>query len=686
MSLFPAPMRRVTAVVLDSDADRVTRELLRKGVLHFVTISHAAESWGAGLQTVKPSLEEGRIAETRKRIESFLALAGTRPPPPEEAALDGLQPLDLESANQTLDALAAMLQEIRERQRVVQQEILRHEEIRRQVELLGDLSSGLRDAHRLTFLTIQTGSVAVGQLAPLGEKLRTLPSVLLKLGETDKRVSALLVSMKRDDAAVAAMLDGAGWVEAELPAAQPEGAAKVGGEVLGGIDTKLGDLRAEQHRLGDSVAGLAGSRRAELDRMWSQVRVNELYARIQGYFSKTARTVVFAGWLPRERERDLDGAVRKVTGGRCYVEWSSPRRLSPEEQKAIPVKLSNPPLFRPFQRLVENYSIPQYGTVDPTPLVVVAYLVMFGLMFADVGQGGLIFVVGLLGVLRARRAGKPAGAIVQLLCWAGGSAIVSGVLFGSYFGRPWLPPLWFDYHGAVTGEARGGLVRDIYGILTITIYFGITVIAVGLILNWVTLLRRRQWLKLLLDKAGLVGGWMYGTGVWAAGSFAATGFRSLPSPSLLAALLGVPALILFAKAPIAFVLARRGHGHGHGHTGAFGPLTVVDFVMEWIVEILEVFSGYLANTLSFMRVAGLGIGHVSLNVAFMEIADMLAGSGSWGIGSYAVYVIGNVLIVALEGLSAGVQSLRLNYYEFFTKYFVGDGKAYAPVSLRTVAN
>jgi V/A-type H+-transporting ATPase subunit I len=87
-----------------------------------------------------------------------------------------------------------------------------------------------------------------------------------------------------------------------------------------------------------------------------------------------------------------------------------------------------------------------------------------------------------------------------------------------------------------------------------------------------------------------------------------------------------------------------------------------------------------------MRVAGLGIGHVSLNVAFKEIADMLAGAGPWGIGSYAVFVIGNALIIALEGLSAGVQSLRLNYYEFFTKYFVGDGKAYAPVSLRTAAN
>jgi len=105
--------------------------------------------------------------------------------------------------------------------------------------------------------------------------------------------------------------------------------------------------------------------------------------------------------------------------------------------------------------------------------------------------------------------------------------------------------------------------------------------------------------------------------------------------------------------------------------------------MEWIVEVLEIFSGFLANTLSFMRVAGLGIAHVSLVVAFFAIAGMLRGpGGAFTPWSYLVLLAGNALIIALEGLSAGIQSLRLNYYEFFSKYFSGSGKAYAPISLR----
>ena len=106
--------------------------------------------------------------------------------------------------------------------------------------------------------------------------------------------------------------------------------------------------------------------------------------------------------------------------------------------------------------------------------------------------------------------------------------------------------------------------------------------------------------------------------------------------------------------------------------------------MSLITSMLEIFTGYLANTLSFMRVAGLGIAHVSLMMAFFQIAGMVARpSGSFSLFSYLILIAGNVLVILLEGLSAGIQSLRLNYYEFFSKYFSGTGKAYEPVSLHS---
>ena len=112
-------------------------------------------------------------------------------------------------------------------------------------------------------------------------------------------------------------------------------------------------------------------------------------------------------------------------------------------------------------------------------------------------------------------------------------------------------------------------------------------------------------------------------------------------------------------------------------------MTLFDFGMQWIVELLEVFSGYLSNTLSFMRVAGLGIAHVSLMIAFFEISELVTGGGRANLLSVIILIIGNVLVIGLEGLTAGIQALRLNYYEFFTKFFSGSGRLYSPVSLKS---
>ena len=254
------------------------------------------------------------------------------------------------------------------------------------------------------------------------------------------------------------------------------------------------------------------------------------------------------------------------------------------------------------------------------------------------------------------------GRLFTLITYCGLSAVVSGILFGSYFGYPLFPPVWFNYHALVNGHGSGNdAIRSVYDILLITIYFGISIIALGLVINWINLLKKGDWFSLLFEKGGFLGGWMYGWGIYTAFFFAGTGYRSLPPGWQLAAGFLLPALILFFKHPLE---ARR-----HGGRGA-GPAQIMTFLMEWIVELLEIFSGYLANTLSFMRVAGLGIAHVSLMTAFDQIAAMTAAPvGGTGFPAVLILVLGNVLVILLEGLSAGIQSLRLNYYEFFSKYF-----------------
>jgi V/A-type H+-transporting ATPase subunit I len=327
--------------------------------------------------------------------------------------------------------------------------------------------------------------------------------------------------------------------------------------------------------------------------------------------------------------------------------------------------------------LVQNYATPSYGTVDPTPFVAVTYLIMFGLMFGDAGQGAVLALAGALGLALHRGASDGVKNLLLLGVYCGMSSVAAGILFGSTFGFTWPPALWFDYHAIIAGHvASSGLVRDVYGVLAITLDFGIAVIALGLVLNWVNLVATRRWVELVLSKGGVIGGWIYGAGVYAAFRFAASGYRTLPPADSLFWMFGLPALALMAGPPIRYLRHRSEHRR-------FGPLTLVDLGMEWIVELLEIGSGYLANTLSFMRVAGLGIAHTSLMIAFFEIARQVASGDAWGPWSWLVFVFGNALVILLEGLSAGIQSLRLNYYEFFSKYFSGSGTAFMPVSLRS---
>jgi V/A-type H+-transporting ATPase subunit I len=678
--IFPERMRQLVAVVLDRDSDAVTRELLAQGVLHFLRVTEVDKAVAAKVEEVTPRVTEAMIAEIRKRIESFFAMAGENRAPAVQLRIEDLQPVDLEETNRRLDQFAASIQEVRDQQLTLQQEILKLEDIRRQLEMFSALpvGSGIRGGSQYSFLNVQTGTLRSSLLEGFTQALKGVPSVQMTIGETtegptDHRVTLLLITMRRDDGAVRRTLEQFGWEEARLPREAATGTRE---EALKELEPRLVRLRSEQATLGGRVTELVREKRGMLEEVWENLRLNELYVRVQTYFSRTSRTVLFTGWLPANRQKGLEEGVRRAAGGRCYLEWHGPKDSAGGQEAAVPVRFSNPRFLSPFQMLVQNYAVPEYGTVEPTPFVAVAYLIMFGLMFGDVGHGLVLAILAVLGLVAYKGQSDNIRNLFRLGIWCGGAAVLAGALFGSYFGMQWLRPLWFDFHGLVSGHSEGEYrVKDIYGVLLITIYFGITVIGFGLVLNWVNLVAKGRWLRLAFDKGGLLGGWIYAGGVYIAFYYVRHDYHQLPPGLELLLGAGLPALLLFLKGPVELLLHKD---------KPFTLMSPLDFLMEWILEMLEIFSGYLANTLSFMRVAGLGIAHVSLLIAFFSIAGMLrAPGGAYTVGSYLVLLFGNVLVIALEGLSAGIQSLRLNYYEFFSKYFSGTGKIYEPVSLRS---
>jgi len=310
----------------------------------------------------------------------------------------------------------------------------------------------------------------------------------------------------------------------------------------------------------------------------------------------------------------------------------------------------------------------------------IAYLCMFGLMFADVGQGLVLMLVGLLGKYGykknpLKKDGMISRNLTDLLIYLGLSAMIFGALFGSYFGLELLPALWFNYEAVVAGHAGdGSLITDVYGILGLTIKFGIIIIYTGLVLNWINLFRKKSYLQLTLDKNGLLGGILFGIGLYMGFAFVESGYRSFPSDPWIAPVITILLVLLFLRGFLAYYISVKQGGERHD----LGAVTM-DVVMEWFVDILEIFTGYLSNTLSFMRVAGLGIAHAALMQSFKELSSLAD-----GFGGVMIFILGNILVIVLEGLSSGIQSLRLNYYEFFSRYFTGKGVAYQPLGLKSV--
>ncbi len=655
MNLFTKEMKLLTAVVLEQKTDQVVKTLLSLGVLDFVHVNKLNPDQMKKLSSRPSSISRSSLEEMRLRVEAMLKQGHVLIPSAEKLDVSELQTPQMQTYRSTLDELTGKLLALKEKQKQSNQQAMGLEEMRRYMH-----------EDKGEYLDLRVGEIGHGKVEDLSGKLSAFGGLLEPIGSNNKYIS---LTLKRDISQVDPLLQKYGWLESGDIALQKEAFLVIRKR----LEKEHENIVSQRKSIEASVDELVRSRQNDLFAIWANLRLNELSDQIRSYFSYTRNTTLFSGWVPADQADQVFQAIMQASDGQCVVDWTEAKQLPRNE---IPVAVTSPKLLAPFQKMVTNYSIPEYGTVNPTFFVMAAYLAMFGLMFADVGQGLALFVIGLL--FRQsykkhplRKDGLISRNLSDLLLYLGISAMVFGALFGSYFGLELLPPLWFNYEAAVGGHAQNALVSDVYGILGITIKFGIVIIFTGLILNWINLVRKRDYLTLALDKNGLLGGLLFALGLYLGFGFVQSGYRSFPSQPWISTVITVSLILLFCRGFLKYYVHRRKGGEALAVSHV-----ILDAVMEWLVDILEIFTGYLSNTLSFMRVAGLGIAHASLMISFKQLSDMVG-----GFGGLTIFILGNILVIVLEGLSAGIQSLRLNYYEFFSRYFTGRGIAYEPVRL-----
>lgn len=367
---------------------------------------------------------------------------------------------------------------------------------------------------------------------------------------------------------------------------------------------------------------------------------------------------ILCGWMS---EKDAE-AFRKET-----EEDENVYCVTEDIQRSVdsppPTRLKNPPLIRPFEMFTKMYGLPAYNELDPTVFIALTYALIFGAMFGDVGQG-LVLAAG--GFLVSRFTKKPLAAIIG---YAGIFSVLFGFLYGSLFGfEDILPALWLR---PASSEAMVNLpfIGKINTIFVVTIVFGMGLNLLVMIFHIISSLKAKDTADTWFDHNGLSGLIFYGAAVTVILLFM-TG-HSLPGGLVLALMFGVPLILIALKEPLSRLLNRQKEQAGSG---------AVMFVVQTFFELFEVLLSYFSNTLSFIRIGAFAVSHA----AMMEVVMMLAGAES-GSPNWAVVVFGNLFVCGLEGLIVGIQVLRLEYYELFSRFYKGSGRDFRPFSLNRAA-
>ncbi|MHC4518076.1 MAG: V-type ATP synthase subunit I, partial [Planctomycetota bacterium] len=335
--MFTAQMTQLFAVVLRKDRERVTEALLREGVLQFVSTSEIQAEGAGQLSDKGPEGALGDVSDLRERIEGVLHTIGIIPSAPTETDLENRLAVDIEKEKSRLDKIDAQRDGVRERQRTIQQEILKLEDIKRQVELYGIGLTGVKLPARQSMLSLQAGKLSLSGVRHLEAGLEGLPALHIGLGQDGDEAYHLLLSMKRDQEQIDRVLSSVGWSKVELPS-ELLTAKK---DLFEGLSEKLSTLTQEQKKLQSQVANLIKKGSQHLRDVWVSLRVQELSLRIEANFESSTRAVAFAGWLPASKRAVLTDGITEASEGRCYLEW---HEAGSEETigEEVPVRLDNP--------------------------------------------------------------------------------------------------------------------------------------------------------------------------------------------------------------------------------------------------------------------------------------------------------------------------------------------------------
>ena len=585
-------------------------------------------------------------------VDSAYIKAG---PDKDNIEIDPFQITD--KVEEELSDIEAAVRPVVQRQAQIQLDISTLEEESRQFSALEVQGVNVEDLKETRFLYMVFGDVPVEYYKRLVDSLANVLCILTPGERIADRQQILAFSIMSEREILSDALEAAYFSKTQLPEKYNGAIA----DVLDEIEMEMWARREEMAELRGEMLALKESWGERLLELNATIAANQIVIESVERFGKIGGSYFVSGWVPYNDVGNLQTELVEITEDGVILNASEPITAQEAEhyEPKVPTKLKHPFFLRPFSGLVTNFSIPRYSGIDPTPLAALAFLAMFGIMFADIGHGGILLALGLVAFFY-----PPLGSMRQMsafLACCGGASVVFGFVFGNYFGMESENlAIWFSLEH-MAPDRVGKMLR--FGI-----YFGICILSIGVLLNIIQSFRRRDFKDAFCGKWGIFSLLFYWTAAYLVILAAMKKDFSLRW-ILLVILFLLP--IMFRE-PLAGLLGKKDK-HEEEEEAA-------ESLIESGFEIYEIAMAYMANTLSYIRMAAFNLSHAGLMMASYELTRQLPGGDNIFL-SLPNNIMANAFVIALEGLIVAIQCMRLEYYEFFSKFFAGEGIEYKPMKI-----
>jgi V/A-type H+-transporting ATPase subunit I len=638
-------MYRVTLGIDNTRRSAAIEALHEKGMLEVIPLREFNPPLRDHLEAGERDLLADRCAEYRVRLDRVLEALYEFPPGPGNFLKELVSPREHEKYPVAKGTLADLLEQIdsalTNTERIlairaslgeINERLEESSRVRSDLGLLCLIPFDLSALGESRFLSVYAATVDAGTAGGvIGRLAETCgDDIYIDSRESGDVVVLVVACISGQKESVRTILQSPGVtpIRLETRLGLPE-------EALKAMDEEISKLKAERDSLREELAALRREHEMYLLALREELLIRREELDLVTRCGMTREVTVIQGFVPAGALGKIGEGMEKATEGHHFVSVEEP---DPEDP-SVPVHYENPPFLAPFEYLTTMFARPRYDEIDPTPFVAPIFLIFFGLMLGDAGYGALIALVGYVIYRGAGRVSTTMRDLSYILTLCGISAILFGAIQGGWFGD--VPQRFF---GITPPFILIEPLRDPIAFFQISLILGIVHINLGLLLALYQNFKKKRYRACIFDQ-----------GIWyilqpSAGVLLAEFFGWAPIPQWLHFL-----ALAGAALSIAMIFYTR---------GPMGFFSLTGFLGDW---------------LSYVRILALALATGGIAMTVNILAQIVGNAGPLLlVPAVIVFLGGQAFNVVIQTLGGVIHAIRLQYIEFFGKFYQGGGKPFVP--------